>query len=42
MSTFTDIWLPYIYLYGVGGVFFFSGMYLITKTKALNTGKKTA
>ncbi|GIK23016.1 MAG: hypothetical protein HND40_04875 [Ignavibacteriota bacterium] len=40
MSTFTDIWLPYIYLYGVGGVFFFSGMYLITKTKALNTEKK--
>ncbi len=40
MLTFTEIWLPYIYLYGVGGIFFFAGMYIVKKTKALNKEKK--
>ncbi|MFZ1290974.1 MAG: hypothetical protein WAR79_12835 [Melioribacteraceae bacterium] len=41
MPSFFDIWLPFIYLYGVGGIFFFSGMYIITKSGALNTKRKS-
>ncbi|NUN10436.1 MAG: hypothetical protein HUU54_14775 [Ignavibacteriaceae bacterium] len=40
MPTFYETWLPYIYLYGVGGIFFLSGMILIRKSKALNLNKK--
>ena len=33
--TFHHTWLPFIYLYGVGGIAFLIGMYLIIKTSAL-------
>ena len=36
MLDFSRTWLPFIYLYGVGGIAFSVGIYLITKTKALN------
>jgi len=32
---FANTWLPFIYLYGVGGIAFVLGMLLILKTKAL-------
>jgi hypothetical protein len=34
--TFTRIWGPYIYLYGVGGIFFIIGMIIIIRSKSLN------
>jgi len=36
MPSFFNSWLPFIYLYGVGGVFFFTGMYLIKKSGAID------
>ena len=33
--TFQETWLPFIYLYGAGGLAFFLGLILIIKTKAL-------
>ena len=39
MLTFYNTWLPFIYLYGVGGIAFLIGIYLITKTKALDTDR---
>ena len=38
--SFMNIWLPYIYLYGVGGVFFFSGMALVKKAGSYNPSKR--
>ena len=32
---FANTWLPFIYLYGVGGIAFGLGMLLILRTKAL-------
>ena len=32
---FANTWLPFIYLYGVGGIAFVVGMLLILRTKAL-------
>tara|TARA_Y100000814_G_scaffold260605_1_gene211401 strand:+ start:704 stop:916 length:213 start_codon:yes stop_codon:yes gene_type:complete len=32
---FYRTWLPFIYLYGVGGIVFIVGMFLILRTKAL-------
>ncbi|CUV08321.1 hypothetical protein MGWOODY_Mmi2114 [hydrothermal vent metagenome] len=32
---FANTWLPFIYLYGVGGIAFVLGMLLILRTKAL-------
>ena len=37
--TFYQTWLPFIYLYGVGGIAFLIGMYLITRTRALSLDK---
>ena len=37
--TFYHTWLPFIYLYGVGGIAFLIGMYLITNTRALSSDK---
>ena len=39
MDLFTHSWLPYFYLYGLGAVFFFSGVYLVLKTKSLDMKK---
>lgn len=33
--TFFRTWLPVIYLYGVGGIIFFSGMVVIFKAKTI-------
>ena len=33
---FANTWLPFIYLYGVGGIAFVVGMLLILRTKALD------
>ena len=35
--SFDQTWLPFIYLYGVGGVAFGIGMFLIFKTNALRS-----
>ncbi len=40
LQTFFQSWLPYIYLYGVGGLFFLSGMYIIVKSGSLNLKKR--
>ena len=32
---FQQTWLPFLYLYGVGGIAFFLGLALIVRTKAL-------
>jgi hypothetical protein len=40
LQTIFQTWLPFIYLYGVGGIFFFSGMYIIIKSRSLNPQKK--
>ena len=37
--TFYQTWLPFIYLYGVGGIAFLIGMYLIMRTRALSLDK---
>ena len=34
--TFFRTWLPVIYLYGVGGIIFMSGMLIIYKAKSIN------
>ncbi|NUN10438.1 MAG: hypothetical protein HUU54_14785 [Ignavibacteriaceae bacterium] len=40
MPTFSETWLPYIYLYGVGGLFFLVGMIIIRKSKSLDLNKR--
>lgn len=40
MLTFQQTWLPYIYLYGVGGLFFLLGMIIIRKSGAIDLKKK--
>lgn len=37
MLDFAQTWLPFLYLYGVGGAAFVIGMMLILRTKALNS-----
>jgi len=36
MPSFSHSWLPFLYLYGVGGVFFLSGLIIIHKSKSLD------
>ncbi|MEE9166102.1 MAG: hypothetical protein V3U24_01350 [Candidatus Neomarinimicrobiota bacterium] len=33
---FSRTWLPYIYLYGVGGIFFLVGLWIILRYRSLN------
>jgi hypothetical protein len=40
MPSFFNSWLPFIYLYVVGGFFFFLGIFLITRYGAINLKKK--
>lgn len=40
MPTISHTWLPLLYLYGVGGLFFWIGMILIRKSKAIDLSKK--
>ena len=35
MLDFSRIWIPYIYLYGVGGGIFLIGMFIILRSKSL-------
>ena len=41
MPSFFQSWLPFIYLYGVGGLFFLTGMIIIRKSGAIDMKKKT-
>lgn len=36
MPSFFNSWLPFIYLYGVGGFFFLVGMIIIKRSGAIN------
>lgn len=40
MPPFEQTWLPFIYLYGIGGFFFLTGMIIIRKAKAVNFKRK--
>jgi hypothetical protein len=40
MPPIEQTWLPFIYLYGVGGLFFLSGMIVIKKTGGINLEKR--
>jgi hypothetical protein len=40
MLTFFDVWLPYIYLYGAGGIFFIIGLLITKKAGAMNLNRK--
>jgi hypothetical protein len=40
MPTFEQTWLSFIYLYGVGGAFFLSGLIIVKKSKAVDFEKK--
>jgi len=40
MPSFFNSWLPFIYLYGVGGIAFFIGLYIVTKSGSLNMKNK--
>ena len=35
--TFSQTWLPFLYLYGVGGISFLFGLFIILKSNALRT-----
>ncbi|MFH1197182.1 MAG: hypothetical protein V1720_15905 [bacterium] len=36
MITFSNTWLPYLYLYGCGGLFFIAGMIIVRKSGAID------
>lgn len=40
MPSFSATWLPYIYLYAVGGFFFVAGLIIARKSNALDMSKK--
>ncbi|MBN1301013.1 MAG: hypothetical protein JW995_07330 [Melioribacteraceae bacterium] len=40
MPSFQHTWLPFLYLYIVGGLFFGSGMYIIKRTGSIDLHKK--
>jgi hypothetical protein len=40
MPSISHTWLPLLYLYGFGGLFFFSGMIIIKKSNAIDLSKK--
>ena len=40
MPSFFNTWLPYVYLYGVGGLFFLIGLIIIRKSGAIDLKKK--
>ncbi|MGB0952847.1 MAG: hypothetical protein ACPG31_06460 [Planctomycetota bacterium] len=33
---FDRVWLPYLYLYGVGGILFLGGLYLVLRSGSLD------
>jgi len=40
MPSFFNSWFPFIYLYGLGGLFFFIGIYIARKSGALDLSIK--
>ena len=40
MLDFSRIWLPFIYLYGVGGIIFILGMVLVLRSRSLNLKRR--
>ncbi|HQF42247.1 MAG TPA: hypothetical protein PK073_04970 [Ignavibacteriaceae bacterium] len=40
MPPFSHTWLPYIYLYGVGGIFFIIGLIITKKAGSMNLSNK--
>ena len=40
MMDFNRVWLPFLYLYGVGGFIFLVGMYIIGKSRSLKIERK--
>jgi len=40
MLDFARTWLPFIYLYGVGGMIFILGMILVLKSRSLNLKRR--
>ncbi len=40
MPSFFNTWLPFIYLYGVGGIFFLSGLVIVKKAGSYDSAKK--
>ncbi|HEY4755422.1 MAG TPA: hypothetical protein VIH28_05120 [Ignavibacteriaceae bacterium] len=40
MPSFFNTWLPFIYLYGVGGIFFVCGLVIVKKSGAYNPSNK--
>jgi len=40
MPPFSHTWLPFIYLYGVGGIFFVIGIIITKKSGAMNLNSK--
>ena len=40
MPSFFNTWLPYLYLYGVGGIFFIVGLIIIRRSGAIDMKKK--
>ena len=41
MPSFSHSWLPFLYLYGVGGFFFVAGLIIVQKAKALSIERKS-
>ena len=39
---FERVWLPFIYLYGIGGLFFFIGLWLVVRSGALRSSGRGA
>ena len=40
MLDFSRTWLPFIYLYGIGGIIFIFGMILVLKSRSLNLKRR--
>ncbi len=38
---FSHVWLPYIYLYGMGGLLFFMGIFVTLKAGSFNLRRKS-
>ena len=38
---FDRVWLPYLYLYGVGGILFLGGLYLVLRSGALDLKRQS-
>jgi hypothetical protein len=36
---FDRVWLPYLYLYGVGGLIFFGGLFIVLKSTSFQASR---